>query len=378
MKVSYKKIVVSAIVITSLLSSGFGYGLDVTSDRNKLKQVQNTIKQVTTRLTQNQKKEKTLVDQIKDLDQKISRTEQELGEISKEITLIQKKVDEAKKNLQEAENSIGEKKDVVNSRLRVMYKNGNIGYAEVLLSSSSIVELFSKLDMMKTIFNHDVDLLKNMKDERDLIETKKNTLESHESKMKGMLLNMEAKQTELEVSRGEASRLRTKLQQDNADLEKQIDELNAYAEKIAAEIRKKQSSGEYKGGKMAWPSPGYTRITSPYGYRVHPILKTRKLHTGIDIGIPSGKGIVASGDGTVIHSDWLGGYGKAVMIDHGGGIVTLYAHNSSLVVSEGDKVKRGDNIAKAGSTGMSTGPHLHFEVRKNGEYVDPIPWVKGQ
>jgi len=375
MKISYKRVIISTVLITSILFTGTVYGLDLTS---QLKQVQNSIKQATTKLTQNQKKEKTVSEQIKQLDEKISKTEQELGEISKEITLTQKKIDEAKKDLQEAEKNIGDKNDVVNSRLRVMYKNGNIGYAEVLLSSSSIVDLFSKLDMMKTIFNHDVDLLKHMKEERDLIETKKKTLESHESKMVGMLRNMEEKQTELEVSRGEMTRLKSKLQEDNAEIEKQIDELNKYADKIAADIRKKQSGGAYVGGKMAWPAPGYTRITSPFGYRIHPILKTKKLHTGIDIGIPSGKSVVAAADGTVIHSDWLGGYGKAVMIDHGGGIVTLYAHNSSLLVSEGDKVKRGDTISKAGSTGMSTGPHLHFEVRKDGEYVDPIPWVKGE
>jgi len=126
---------------------------------------------------------------------------------------------------------------------------------------------------------------------------------------------------------------------------------------------------------MTWPAPGYTRVTSPFGYRIHPILKTKKLHTGIDVGIALGKDIVAAQSGTVIYSDWLGGYGKVIMIDHGGGIVTLYAHNSKLVVSEGDKVKRGQVVSKCGSTGMSTGPHLHFEVRENGKYVDPIKYV---
>ena len=371
---NYRRLVISTAFIISILFTNIGYGLD---DQSKLKQVQDSIKQATSKLVQNKKKEKTVSEQIKDLDAKISKTEEELGEINKEITLTQKKIDESKKDLQESEKNIGNRNDVVNSRLKVMYKNGNIGYAEVLFSSSSIVDLFSKIDMMKLIFNHDVDVLKNMKEERDLIETKKKTLESHESKMVGMLQNMELKQKDLEVSRGEMSRLKSKLQQDTKSLEKQIDDLNKYADKIAADIRKKQSGGKYTGGKMAWPAPGYTRITSPYGYRIHPILKTKKLHTGIDIGIPSGKSVVAAGAGTVIHSDWLGGYGKVIMIDHGGGIVTLYAHNSSLVVKEGDKVKQGDVVSKAGSTGMSTGPHLHFEVRKNGEYVDPIPWVKG-
>lgn len=129
---------------------------------------------------------------------------------------------------------------------------------------------------------------------------------------------------------------------------------------------------------MGWPVPGYSRISSPYGYRIHPIFKTKKLHTGIDIPAPTGTSIAAGSDGTVIYTGTLGGYGKAVMIDHGGGIVTLYAHNSSIVVSEGQSVKRGNTISKAGSTGYSTGPHLHFEVRKGGSYVDPLPWVRGK
>ena len=118
--------------------------------------------------------------------------------------------------------------------------------------------------------------------------------------------------------------------------------------------------------------------SSYYGYRLHPILKVKKFHTGIDIPAPTGTSIVAAGEGTVIYSGTLGGYGKTIMIDHDGGIVTLYGHNSSLLVKEGQDVKRGDIIAKAGSTGMSTGPHCHFEVRKNGVYEDPVPWLKGK
>ena len=136
--------------------------------------------------------------------------------------------------------------------------------------------------------------------------------------------------------------------------------------------------GPYSGGTMGWPVPGHTRISSPYGYRIHPVFKTRKLHTGIDIPAPSGTTVAAASDGTVIYSGTLGGYGKTIMIDHGGGVVTLYGHNSSLTVSEGTTVKRGNTIAKVGSTGISTGPHCHFEVRKNGGYVDPMPYLRGK
>ncbi|MFZ5969726.1 MAG: murein hydrolase activator EnvC family protein [Bacillota bacterium] len=352
------------------------FAADVTNDQKKLNQLNSQIKNAQQKVAENKKKEKTLSVQIQDLDKKIDKTEEDLGELSKDLTLTKKQIEIAKADLEKAEQNISNKNDTLNQRLRVMYKNGNIGYAEVLLDSASIVEFFSKLDMVKRIVNHDVNLLAYLKDQRDLVEARKKTLQTQESRMTLVMNNMEIKQQELEQSRGDMSRLKEKIKQDNKELEKQIDELNKYAEKVSDEIRKKQLGGKYVGGKLAWPAPGYSRVTSPFGYRIHPILKTKKFHTGVDIAIPTGKSVVAAGDGTVIHADWLGGYGKVVMVDHGGGIVTLYAHNSSLVVKEGDKVKRGDTISKAGSTGMSTGPHLHFEVRKNGEYTDPIPWVK--
>ncbi|MBB6215773.1 murein DD-endopeptidase MepM/ murein hydrolase activator NlpD [Anaerosolibacter carboniphilus] len=370
----YFVFLVSMLLIFTFTLQGFAS--DTTGDQKKLNQITQQIKNFQKKMTENKKQEKNLTTQIKTLDQKIDQTEQEIGDISTQITMTKAQIDKTRAELNEAENKIAGKKNVLNARLRVMYKNGNVGYAEVLLASANIVDFFSKLDMVQKVIDHDTGLLKYMKEQREAIDAKKKKLEAYEGQMVSMKNKMEVKQDELELSRGQAAKAKEQVQKDNVALEKQIDDLNQYAQKIADEIRRKQSKGEYTGGQMAWPAPGYTRITSPFGYRIHPILKTKKLHTGIDIGIPLGKDVVAAGDGTVIHSDWLGGYGKVIMIDHGGGIVTLYAHNSSLVAKDGAKVKRGQVISKAGSTGLSTGPHLHFEVRKNGDYVDPIPWVK--
>jgi murein DD-endopeptidase MepM/ murein hydrolase activator NlpD len=126
---------------------------------------------------------------------------------------------------------------------------------------------------------------------------------------------------------------------------------------------------------MCWPSESSTRISSPFGNRLHPILRIYKLHTGIDIAARSGTNILAANAGTVISAGWNNGYGYMVMVDHGGGIVTLYAHSSKLLVRKGNVVARGQAIAKVGSTGMSTGPHLHFEVRVNGIYKNPLDYV---
>jgi murein DD-endopeptidase MepM/ murein hydrolase activator NlpD len=366
--------IMSILLIFTFTAQGFAS--DAASEQKKLNQITQQIKNFQQKMNANKKQEKNLTTQIKTLDQKIDQTEQEIGSISNQITMTKSQIEKTRAELQKAESNIASKNDVLNARLRVMYKNGNVGYAEVLLASANIVDFFSKMDMVQKVIDHDTGLLKYMKEQREAIDDKKKKLEAYEGQMVSMKNKMEVKQNELALSRGQVAKEKQKVQQDNVALEKQIDDLNDYAQKIAEEIRRKQSKGDYTGGEMAWPAPGYTRITSPFGYRIHPILKTKKLHTGIDIGIPLGKSVVAAGDGTVIHSDWLGGYGKVIMIDHGGGIVTLYAHNSSLSVNDGAKVKKGQTIAKAGSTGMSTGPHLHFEVRKNGNYVDPIPWVK--
>ena len=136
------------------------------------------------------------------------------------------------------------------------------------------------------------------------------------------------------------------------------------------------SSSQVRGsGELIWPVPGSSRISSYYGYRVHPIFNTQKFHSGIDIPAPQGSPIVASDSGIVIYSGWQGGYGNVVMISHGNDVVTVYAHNSANVVSVGDYVDAGQTISLCGSTGYSTGPHSHFEVRKNGSTTDPMNWL---
>ena len=157
-----------------------------------------------------------------------------------------------------------------------------------------------------------------------------------------------------------------------------LDELQADADRMTQTIINNGSSSSnssYLGGQMAWPVPSSSYISSPFGYRIHPIYGYSKLHTGMDIGASSGSAIVAANAGTVISSGWNGGYGKCIVVDHGGGVTTLYAHCSALYVSVGQSVTRGQQIAAVGSTGNSTGPHCHFEVRINGSYVNPYPYV---
>ena len=173
-----------------------------------------------------------------------------------------------------------------------------------------------------------------------------------------------------------------KLSEEEMQIQTEIEEYKMQMAEVEIEIRKlsiAQSFGEeYIGGEMIWPIPGYTRITSEYGMRTHPITGLYSLHTGTDVGAPIGTNFVAAASGVVTKAGYNKYYGNMVIIDHGGGIQTLYAHGSEIVVQLGDLVSAGDVILKVGSTGYSTGPHAHFEIRIDGKTVNPLDYVKPQ
>ena len=353
-------------------------GQSVDELRKQQEQIQNQIEATKKEIQNMQSQTKDIDNQIKELDLKVANAALELESVEKEIETINKNIDITEEELAVAKNNIDEKIDTFNSRLRVMYKNGNTGYLEVLLSAGNIKDFLSRQEMIQSIAEYDKELIKYMKEQRDIIEEKKVQLEGQRASLEVTRSKVESRKRDLEQASRAKEQLMGKLKQDIRSFEAEYDKLNDFAKEIESKIVKLQrNSGPYSGGKMDWPVPGHSRISSPYGYRIHPIFKVKKLHTGIDIPAPTGTPITAAAAGTVIYSDWLGGYGKVIMLDHGGGIVTLYAHNSALIVSEGQTVARGATVAKAGSTGNSTGPHLHFEVRKNGSYVDPIPWLRG-
>lgn len=326
-----------------------------------------------------QNQSKDVEAEIAALDKEMDKSQLELEEVEKDLKKLNEDIDVTTKELEKAEKNIEDKQETFNSRLRVMYKNGNVGYLEVLLASADIRDLLSRKQMIQSITNHDVELIKFMKEQRDIIDNKKVELQAQRVSVEATKSKLNERKNDLARATRSKEQLAANLKNDIKESERLYDELNKQAKNLEAEIVKMQRvDGPYSGGKMGWPVPGHSKISSHFGYRIHPIFNTKKLHTGIDIPAPTGTSIVAAADGTVIYSGTLGGYGKAIMIDHGGGIVTLYGHNSSLSVSEGAQVKRGGTIAKAGSTGFSTGSHCHFEVRKSGSYVDPEPWLKGK
>lgn len=373
-----KGIVLLLIILILSLTIVQAFGETVEDLRKQQQNINKQIDKTKQEIKNIQGKTKDVSKQIEELDLAMDKAATELDKVENQLEDLNLKIDKTLEELKDAEQKVSEQEDSFNQRIRVMYMNGNIGTLEVLLASKDVEDFLSRKDMLQYIAEYDKDLIKFMKEQRDIIEDKKIELEAQRASVEVTKSKIEARKKDLEAATREKENLMSRLQKDIKAFEAEYDKLNEYAKQIESKIVKLQrNTGPYSGGKMDWPVPGHSRISSYYGYRIHPIFKTKKLHTGIDIPAPTGTAIKAAAAGTVIYADWLGGYGKCIMVDHGGGIVTLYAHNSSLTAKVGQTVSRGETIAKAGSTGNSTGPHLHFEVRKNGAYVDPLPWVKG-
>ena len=343
--------------------------------QENLTDVQEELTDLNKQLSSGKSQSPALSSQIKSLEKQIYAAEKEINSLEKDINVTKAEITAALEELERLEGEVGTQSDDLNARLRAMYKAGEIGFLSVLLGSSSLSDFMTNMDMVKRIYNSDTELLAELQGEYDAVEAQKQKLLGLKETLVTKQETLETKEASLSTKKTEVSTKKSQVDSDNKELEAQIDALNEEANKLTAEILKLQSNGAYIGGTMCWPSEASTRITSPFGNRLHPILKVYKLHTGIDIGAAGGTNILAANAGTVISACYNSGYGYMVMIDHGGGIVTLYAHSSKLLVKKGDVVSRRQVIALVGSTGNSTGNHLHFEVRVNGVYKNPLDYI---
>ena len=322
------------------------------------------------------KQEKKLNGQISDIQDNISDLEGDISDLNTQIADTKAKIKKLKKEVKKSKKKLKKGEDDLDSRLRNMYKSGSIGFIDVVLDSGDVTELLSNVEMVKRIYSNDKKTVAALKNQYTKVKTKEKKVEEAEQALEAEQKELKTKKSELSANESELQEKVDAVAASNEELESDLDELNAQSEAIAAKARQagsSQSTGRnYGGGVMGWPVPSSGSVSSEYGWRFCPVHKCRELHSGMDIPCGYGANVVAANSGTVIEAASMsGGYGNYVMIAHGGGIVTLYGHNSSLCVSAGQSVKRGQTIAKAGSTGASTGVHCHFEVRVNGSPVNP-------
>ena len=314
--------------------------------------------------------------EIRSLDGKIQDREGEIDELETRIGGLVTQIEYKKTDLSESEYEYAKYMELFNKRLRAMYMNSDMDYMELMLTAQSISELAVRLDMVSYIAENDQKLLGDLNNTKILIRHQKYELELSEQEMRSKMQTVVDAKGELLVASTEKQSIYDSLQDQYTELKKAVAEIEAQEKAVGDEIKRLQMERDYVGGELAWPSPGYYYVTSKFGMRFHPVLKRNKLHTGIDLRVPSGSKIVAANEGVVLIAKYNVAYGYYVVIDHGGGISTLYAHNKKLLVSAGQTVKRGQVISYSGSTGYSTGPHLHFEYRINGEYQNPLDYLK--
>ena len=233
--------------------------------------------------------------------------------------------------------------------------------------------------MLNVIITSDMDLIDKIKQERTLLAQTKSELEVSHKELANALEAQKSIKAALDISKNDRQNALASIQSEKEKYLEAIQELERNSRELEQMIRRIQGAGVGGGrvgtGVYTWPTPGYSNITSPYGMRLHPILKERRLHTGVDISAPGGANIVAADDGTVIFVGWNGAYGQTIIVYHGNGKSTLYAHMSAFIAGNGASVNKGEAIGKVGSTGWSTGPHLHFEVRINGSPTDPMAYL---
>ncbi len=319
---------------------------------------------------------------LKSLTAQIDQKEKELFQLEGKIEVVSKQAKDAAVQLEEATTRVEERDELLKTRLRLMYRKGDVQYLEVLLGSNGFSDFIQRFDALQKILESDKKILEDNIKDKNIIVEKKKEIDQSLAKLEGLFAEAEQLKASLIANKEKQKVTIASLQQKQQDLL----EFKEEEERVLMELAAKESklmqakySLKYSGGKFAWPVPASTRITSDYGYRIDPINGRAAGHNGLDIGRAPGTStllgadIVAAADGVVIVASYVNGFGNTVMIDHGSGIWTIYGHirNGGIFVNKYQEVKKGQKIAEVGSTGRSTGPHLHFQVNKDGKPTNP-------
>lgn len=323
---------------------------------------------------------------VEELNDSITDYESQYSDLENQITTLENQIKTGSAQIQEIQEEYDRKEKILKRRTVALYEAGETTYLDFLLTSKSIVEFLSNYFMISEIIEYDNNLLEELDYKRTKLEEAKQKQEEQEKELRVAKNKINSTNILLNNTKILKENYMLKLTDEEKTLQEQIaqykEEQADLERKILASINWAGTmSIKFTGGVMVWPiAMEGTYITSGYGNRLHPIQGVYKNHAGIDISGSNVNGapVVAAADGVVTYAGWIGGYGNCIIINHGSGIVSLYGHGLETVATVGQVVKQGDIIMKVGSTGNSTGPHVHFEIRKNGEVVDPIPYLNGE
>lgn len=331
---------------------------------------------------------KNLANYITQLDETLEAAQAKIEEYKQLITQKEADIAKTEEELTLAIQTEERQYAAMKSRIRSIYLTGDTMYLEMMMSANSFGDMLNKADYIEKLSAYDQKMLELYKETRAYVEACKKELEAEHEVLEEAKAEVEAEETALEklIAEKEAqihayesdiSNREQLVKEYEAEIAAQNAEIKALEDAVAAEkaALANKTQRTYDGGVFAWPAPSYTRVSDDYGNRIHPILKVQQFHNGVDLAAPGGSPILAAYDGTVVAADYSSTMGNYVMIDHGDNLYTIYMHASALYVSKGAEVSKGQKIAAVGSTGRSTGNHLHFSVRLNGSYVSPWNYI---
>lgn len=318
----------------------------------------------------------TVSEQLRELSADVKEAEMDYNAIAKELEATEMRIEENQELLEETELELSDKLAQLRGRIRNVYMHGQVSYIDVLLGAKDFSDFLTRMDLFKRVIASDYKLVQTVLESKRVVEETRAALERQRAEEERLAKDAEEKHMELLLKKRDKDKLLEMMEYDREVSQRAYDELIAASAEVERLIQASRYRYQFPGGgsgAMIWPLVG--EITSEYGWRTHPIYGDSRYHSGMDIGGDYGDPIIAAAAGIVTYSGWISGYGYAVIIDHGGGISTLYGHNEALAVAEGQTVSQGQVIAYCGSTGNSTGPHCHFEVREGGEPVDPMGYL---
>ncbi|MCL2461684.1 MAG: peptidoglycan DD-metalloendopeptidase family protein [Defluviitaleaceae bacterium] len=373
------------------------FGLTVRADtisdlQNQQKTVEQSIQDVKNQKDDAAAQIASIEQEIETMDGQMTDCQNQIDDISAQLDDTNQQLTQTQDDLAHAETDRDAQYEMFKQRLVFMYENGDTGYLSVLFQATDFTDFLNRAEYINRIAQNDKNMLDKLQSAEDLVSQKLDQVTATKTQLEALQTEQLAKQADLQSTIDQKQEYLDGLDNDQSTYDAKIQWMQQQDAQLAAQIKKAQDDAALQakaaaaakaskqpaysgGGSMTWPVPGHYYISSPFGYRVNPLSGKNELHTGIDIPAPTGTTIVAARGGVVIYARWMSGYGNTIEIDCGGGVVCLYGHSSKLLVSEGQTVSEGQAIAKAGSTGNSTGPHCHFQVMVNGTAVNPNKYL---
>jgi len=322
-------------------------------------------------------KQRSVVAELEEAQQRLENTSRQLRRATRDLHKTERQLQATDKQLKAAQARLTAHQKAFGKRLRAMQRSGRLSEVSILLGATSFADFLRRTHVFNRIVDYDTDLMARVKTEREQVKAFQRLLVERREKARRLRAAIVQRQQNLKRERDQEKRLLAKIHSDRVAHERYLAELEQSSREIESLIRRLSRPRWSGGGRlMAWGGglirPVAGRLTSRFGSRFHPLFRRMKLHTGVDLAAPCGATVHAAASGTVIFAGWKRAYGRTIVIDHGNGTATVYGHCSFLLVSSGASVHQGQAIARVGSTGVSTGPHLHFEVRHGGKPVNPL------